>query len=69
MSEGITPPADVIIIGAGLSGLLALKKIVEEGNKINVEVYEANDRVGGRVCTQVKNGVKIDKGASWVGPT
>lgn len=50
--------------------MCALKKIVEEGKgKLSVGLYEANDRVGGRVCTYEKDGVKLDKGASWVGPT
>ncbi|KAL4480252.1 hypothetical protein ABPG74_020768 [Tetrahymena malaccensis] len=60
---------DIIIIGAGLSGLLALKKIVEEDSTKKVELYEALDRVGGRVYTQEKQGYKLDKGASWIGPT
>ncbi|KAL4506084.1 hypothetical protein ABPG72_013845 [Tetrahymena utriculariae] len=60
---------DIIIIGAGLSGLLALKKIVEEDKTKKVELYEALDRVGGRVYTYEKQGYKLDKGASWIGPT
>lgn len=59
----------MIIIGAGLSGLLALKKIIDEDKTKKVELYEALDRVGGRVCTYEKKGYKLDKGASWVGPT
>lgn len=60
---------DILIIGGGLSGLLALKKIVETDKSKKVELYEALDRIGGRVYTYEKDGVKLDKGASWIGPT
>lgn len=68
-SEGRKADYDVLILGAGLSGLTALQKIVENGNTDSVHLFEAQNRVGGRVCTYELNGVKMDKGASWVGPT
>lgn len=59
---------DVIIIGAGYSGLAAALK-VRKANK-TVLVLEARDRVGGRVHTQsLGNGTYVDLGAAWVGPT
>ncbi len=45
---------DVAIIGAGLAGLTAAYRMQKNG--VNVEVYEARKRVGGRVLTAlVKN--------------
>lgn len=54
---------DVVIIGAGVSGLAAAKKLIE-GNK-NVLVIEARDRIGGRILTDRNLGFPIDLGASW----
>jgi len=45
---------DVAIIGGGLSGLLALTSIIEAKRNLKVHLFEANDRVGGRVFTYEK---------------
>jgi monoamine oxidase len=59
---------DVIIVGAGYSGLTAGNKLVVAGKK--VLILEARDRVGGRVYTkQLEDGNYVDLGAAWVGPT
>lgn len=54
----------VVIIGAGISGLAAAKKLKEEG--FNVIVLEAQDKVGGRLRTNRTLGVAFDEGASWI---
>lgn len=42
----------VIVIGAGLSGLTAAEQLLESGRgRIDVNVIEAMDRVGGRTQT------------------
>lgn len=54
----------VVIIGAGISGLAAAKKLKEKG--FNVIVLEAQDKVGGRLRTNRTLGVGFDEGASWI---
>jgi monoamine oxidase len=59
---------DVIVVGAGYSGLSAARLLKSSGKK--VLVLEARDRVGGRVHTRhLEDGQYIDLGAQWIGPT
>lgn len=54
----------VVIIGAGIAGLAAAKKLKEKG--FNVIVLEAQSKVGGRLRTDYSLGVAFDEGASWI---
>lgn len=54
----------VIVIGAGISGLTAAKKLKENG--FNVIVLESQNKVGGRLRTNRSLGVAFDEGASWI---
>ncbi|XP_071993871.1 amine oxidase [flavin-containing]-like [Engystomops pustulosus] len=59
---------DVVVIGAGISGLSAAKLLVESG--LNVVVLEARDRVGGRTFTVQNSKAKyVDLGGAYIGPT
>jgi hypothetical protein len=51
---------DVIIIGAGLSGLTCAKVLHQ--NKVDFLLIEASERVGGRVKTDIINGFRLDRG-------
>jgi predicted NAD/FAD-dependent oxidoreductase len=54
----------VIIIGAGVSGLAAAKRLQERG--ISYLILEGSHRVGGRLCSKSWNGATIELGANWV---
>jgi polyamine oxidase len=53
---------DVIIIGAGVSGLAATRMLNSTGFK--TLTLEATDRIGGRIYTDRSTGLPIDLGAS-----
>src|SRR5438034_6097829 len=60
--------ADVVVIGAGLAGLAAARALAAAG--VDVVVLEARSRVGGRTYTKpASNGIPLDLGAQWIGPT
>jgi polyamine oxidase len=54
----------VIVIGAGIAGLGAARKLADED--VPVTVLEGSDRVGGRLRTDRSLGVAADLGASWI---
>lgn len=58
---------EVVVVGAGYAGLSAALTLREAG--LDVHVLEAQDRVGGRIWSESRDGVPIDHGGQWVGPT
>ena len=60
---------DCVIVGAGLSGLAAARRLTAAGR--NVVVLEARDRPGGRVVNvdSLSGDLHFDGGAEFVGPT
>ena len=57
--------ADIIVIGAGLSGLYSAMLLSQLG--LNVRVLEAGSEVGGRVKTLNTRNGPLDVGASQIG--
>jgi monoamine oxidase len=70
VTDGMDNPAvdaDVVVVGGGLAGLTAARRVVEAGHE--VVVVEARDRVGGRTLTETRaDGLWFDRGGQWVGP-
>src|SRR5689334_15342962 len=59
---------DVVVVGAGFSGLAAAREIAHAGR--SVLVLEARDRVGGKVLNQsIGHGEITEAGATYIGPT
>lgn len=56
---------EVVIIGGGISGLSAMKKLTEE-KVTDVVVLEAQDYLGGRVKTYREGSILIEEGAEWI---
>lgn len=58
---------DVIVVGAGVSGLCAARELERAGARVHV--VEARDRVGGRTLSaEISPGNTIDLGGQWIGP-
>ncbi|MEX2393654.1 MAG: flavin monoamine oxidase family protein [Actinomycetota bacterium] len=59
---------DVVIVGAGIAGFVAARRLVAQGT--DVVVVEARDRVGGRTLNYDLGGGKVvEVGGQWIGPT
>ena len=68
-TNAVTPPPpdlDVLVVGAGLSGLRTALLLRRAGHR--VLVVEANDRVGGRLLSAPLGAATVDLGGQWIGP-
>lgn len=66
-AHGVVPRVrDVVVVGAGFSGLIAARDLYRAG--VDVVVLEASDRCGGRTLTVTTTlGSAVDLGGQWIG--
>lgn len=70
------PVFDVIVIGAGMSGLACAAKLLNHASfsqsdtstrkRKTLAVLEARDRIGGRIGSVHVGGARLDTGANWI---
>lgn len=60
-----TTDCDVVVIGAGIAGLMAALTLEAEG--VEVRVLEAQDRTGGRIHSMQQLGDNAEAGATYIG--
>ena len=64
----MTLDVDVIVVGAGVAGLVAARRLDAQG--LSTLVLEARNRVGGRLLRHaLSDSVVIDLGGQWLGPS
>ncbi len=59
-----TDARSIVVVGGGMSGLTAASQLARQG--YDVTIWEARDRIGGRIWTDKGLGVPLDLGASWI---
>lgn len=55
---------DVVIIGAGFTGLVAGRDLSQAG--VSVLIVDARDRIGGRTWTASALGEQFEMGGTWI---
>jgi L-amino acid dehydrogenase len=64
--------ARVVVVGAGLSGLIAARTLIAGDKDLSLHIAEARGRVGGRMLRQEAvpdTGTWVDVGGQWAGQT
>ena len=57
--------AEVLVFGAGLSGITAAKSLYNNGIT-DIKILEARNEIGGRIRNMDFAGVKVEVGANWI---
>lgn len=64
-AASISSCSSVIVVGAGISGIVAAKVLAENGIE-DFLILEATDRIGGRLMKHEFAGFTVECGAGWV---
>ena len=56
---------NVVVIGAGIAGIAAVRRIHEDG-RFNVTILEASNRIGGRIFSSVIDRTPVEFGATYI---
>ncbi len=64
LSVAAGPCGRVLVVGAGVAGLSAARKLRDKG--FSVLVVEGRERIGGRIWTERSLGVPVELGATWI---
>ena len=59
------PPPAVVVIGGGITGLVAARRVRMRAPEAQVVLLEADERLGGKIRTDEIAGVPIEAGADW----
>lgn len=62
MTDG--PQKHIIVIGGGLAGTSAAHSLIKRGYAVTI--IEKNDRLGGRIHSQIVDGVAVEMGAGFI---
>ena len=60
-----TKKRNVIVIGAGIAGIAAARKLYKD-DRFDVQILEASNRTGGRIFTSAIDGVPVELGATYI---
>ncbi len=68
MTGDLPSDVDVVVVGAGLAGLVSAREVIAAGR--SAVVLEARERVGGRLLNRsIGDGKVVEVGGQWAGPT
>lgn len=67
MAASLAEEVDVVVVGAGISGLACAQHLARHAPWLRVVVVEARGRIGGRIdSSELGPSVVAERGAAWI---